>query len=184
MRGNEQFPTARHNVTLPFTRALSGPIDYTICYDHYMNKTTNAHQLAMAAVYYNPLTFLYWYDAPAKYRAGSWPAMQWFDECPTTWDETRAIGGEPGEYVAVARRCGNRWFLGAMTNEEARTIQIPLAFLGEGKWQAMVFADGSRAPEPRRTKVDIARREVDAAAILTVAMQPSGGQAILFERLT
>ncbi len=184
VRGNEQFPSARHNVTLPFTRALSGPIDYTICYDHYMNKTTNAHQLAMAAVYYNPLTFLYWYDAPAKYRTGSWPALHWFDECPTTWDETHPIAGEPGEYVAVARRSGNRWFLGAMTNEEARTIQVPLAFLSEGKWQAMIFADGARAQEPRLTKVDIIRRDVDAAAILTIEMQPSGGQAILFERMT
>ncbi|PNU02307.1 glycoside hydrolase family 97 protein [Novosphingobium guangzhouense] len=182
VRGNEQFPTARHNVTLPFTRALSGPIDYTICYDHYKNLTTNAHQLAMAAVYYNPLTFLYWYDTPAKYRTGSWPALHWFDECPTTWDETHAIDGEPGEYVAVARRNGDRWFLGAMTNEEARTIQIPLAFLGEGKWQAMVFADGARAQEPRLTTVDISRRNVDASATLTVAMQPSGGQAIFFER--
>lgn len=183
VRGNEQFPTAGHNVTLPFTRALSGPIDYTICYDHYMNKTTNAHQLAMAAVYYNPLTFLYWYDAPAKYRTGAWPALRWFDECPTTWDETRAIGGEPGEHVVIARRNGKRWFLGAMTNEEARTIEVPLAFLGEGKWQASIFADGARMEKPHLTQVHISRREVDAATAITIEMQPSGGQAILFERL-
>lgn len=183
VRGNEQFPTARHNVTLPFTRALSGPIDYTICYDHYMNKTTNAHQLAMAAVYYNPLTFLYWYDAPAKYRTGAWPALRWFDECPTTWDETRAIGGEPGEHVVIARRSGKRWFLGAMTNEEARAIEVPLAFLGEGKWQASVFADGARMEKPHLTQVHISRREVDAATVITIEMQPSGGQAILFERM-
>ena len=71
-----------------------------------------------------------------------------------------------------------------MTNEEARTIQVPLGFLGEGKWQANVFGDGARAQEPRLTKVDISTREVNAAAILTVVMQPSGGQAILFERVT
>lgn len=183
VRGNEQFPTARHNVTLPFTRALSGPIDYTICYDHYMNKTTNAHQLAMAAVYYNPLTFLYWYDTPAKYQVGAWPALHWFDECPTTWDETRAISGEPGEYVAVARRSGTRWFFGAMTNEEARAVEVPLNFLGEGKWRATIYADGAQVETPHLTAVDISQHEVDAAATISVKMQPSGGQAILFEKL-
>ncbi|OAN54829.1 glycoside hydrolase family 97 protein [Sphingobium sp. TCM1] len=181
VRGNEQFPTARHNVTLPFTRALSGPIDYTICYDHYKNLTTNAHQLAMAAVYYNPLTFLYWYDVPSKYAVGAWPALQWFDECPTTWDETRAIDGRPGEFVAVARRHGKRWFLGAMTNEDARSITVPLAFLGQGRWQATIFADGAAGQQPRATPVMISRRTVTAGDRLQIAMQPSGGQAVLFE---
>lgn len=182
VRGNEQFPSARHNVTLPFTRALSGPIDYTICYDHYLNKTTNAHQLAMAAVYYNPLTFLYWYDEPVKYLTGSWPALQWFDECPTTWDETHALDGRPGEFVAVARRHGTRWFLGAMTNEQARQIDIPLAFLGEGLWHATIFADGAAAIEPRLTPVTIATRTVGSKDSMTLLMQPSGGQAIMFEQ--
>ncbi|WP_404477995.1 glycoside hydrolase family 97 catalytic domain-containing protein [Novosphingobium sp. BL-52-GroH] len=183
VRGNEQFPTARHNVTLPFTRALAGPIDYTICYDHYKNQTTNAHQLAMAAVYYNPLTFLYWYDTPAKYRIGAWPALRWFDECPTTWDETCPLAGAPGEYVAVARRHGPRWFLGAMTNEEARKIPVSLGFLGEGRWHATIFADGDQAQEARLTRVAISTREVTANDQIEVSMQPSGGQAILFEKL-
>jgi alpha-glucosidase len=181
VRGNEQFPTARHNVTLPFTRALSGPIDYTICYDHYKNLTTNAHQLAMAVIYYNPLTFLYWYDVPSKYAVGAWPALQWFDECPTTWDETRAIDGRPGEFVAVARRHGQRWFLGTMTNEDARSIAVPLTFLGQGRWQATIFADGATGEQPRATPVLISKQTVTADDSLQIAMQPSGGQAILFE---
>lgn len=182
VRGNEQFPAARHNVTLPFTRCLSGPIDYTICYDHYKNQTTNAHQLAMAAVYYNPLTFLYWYDESYKYAAGHWPELAWFDACPTSWDETRGLAGAIGEYVAVARRRGERWFLGAMTNEEERTLSVPLGFLGEGKWQATAYADAAPAPEPRRTPVRIERREVTANDVLTLRLAPSGGQAVLFER--
>jgi alpha-glucosidase len=181
VRGNEQFPTARHNVTLPFTRALSGPIDYTICYDHYMNKTTNAHQLAMAAVYYNPLTFLYWYDAPSKYNSGSWPALQWFDECPTSWDQTHAIAGEPGQFVAVARRHGQRWFLGAMTNEDARQLRISLDFLDKGRWRATIFADGAPGPQPRLTPVVISTKLVASHEQLDIALQSSGGQAILFE---
>jgi alpha-glucosidase len=182
VRGNEQFPTARHNVTLPFTRALSGPIDYTICYDHYRNQTTNAHQLAMAAVYYNPLTFLYWYDEPSKYASGEWPALQWFDECPTSWDESRGLSGEIGEHVVIARRKGDRWFLGAMTNEEARSVPVPLNFLGEGAWIATIFADGTPMPEPRKTKVVISSRTIRSTDTLNISLAPSGGQAVMFSR--
>lgn len=181
VRGNEQFPTARHNVTLPFTRALSGPIDYTICYDHYKNLTTNAHQLAMAAVYYNPLTFLYWYDEPSKYLTGHWPALRWFDECPTSWDETRSLAGEPGEFIVVARRHGARWFLGAMTNEGARAVEFATDFLGGGRWKATLFRDGKPGAEARLTPVTIEEKMVQAGDPLRIEMAPSGGQAILFE---
>jgi len=184
VRGNEQFPTARHNVTLPFTRALAGPIDYTICYAHERNQTTNAHQLAMAAVYYNPLTFLYWYDGPEKYAdAADWPELSWFDDCPTSWDETAALGGAIGEYVVVARRRGKRWFLGAMTNEQARRVPISTGFLGNGRWRATIYADGAAASPARLTKVEISSRELRAGDPLELALAPSGGQAILFERV-
>lgn len=181
VRGNEQFPTATHNVTLPFTRAIAGPIDYTICYANEKNRTTNAHQLAMAAVYYNPLTFLYWYDAPEKYEGREWPELRWFDECPTTWDETRVLAGKIGEYVVVARRHGERWFLGAMTNEKARTLKIPLGFLGRGRRKASIFADGDPGERPVRTPVVIRDAIVDGSGMLTLDLKPGGGQAILFE---
>lgn len=184
VRGNEQFPTARHNVTLPFTRALSGPIDYTICYDHYKNQTTNAHQMAMAAVYYNPLTFLYWYDEPYKYTAGKWPDLEFLDRCPTTWDETRALSGAIGEHVVVARRHGAGWFLGAMTNEEARTLEIPMSFLREGSWTATIFADGATGEKAWQTKVAITRRQIRASDTLQLKLAPSGGQAIIFETIS
>jgi alpha-glucosidase len=180
VRGNEQFPTARHNVTLPFTRAVAGPIDYTICYANEKNQTTNAHQLAMAAVYYNPLTFLYWYDAPEKYD-GAWPDLRWFDECPTTWDETRVLAGEIGEYVVVARRHGARWFLGAMTNEKPRVLKVSLDFLGAGARKASIFADGEPGARPVRTPVVIRETVLDGANTLTLDLKPSGGQAVLFE---
>jgi alpha-glucosidase len=181
VRGNEQFPTARHNVTLPFTRAVAGPIDYTICYANPKNQTTNAHQLAMAAVYYNPLTFLYWYDTPDKYAGRAWPDLRWFDECPTTWDETRALSGAIGEHVMVARRHGKRWFLGAMTNESPRVLKASLGFLGRGRWMATVFADGPAAAKAFETPVVIRKVPVTAATVLSLALAPSGGQAILFE---
>ena len=184
VRGNEQFPTATHNVTLPFTRAVAGPIDYTICYANEKNRTTNAHQLAMAAVYYNPLTFLYWYDAPEKYAGRAWPELRWFDECPTTWDETRVLDGKIGEYVVVARRHGQRWFLGAMTNEAGRTLKVSLDFLGAGKRKASIFADGEPAPKPMKTPVVIREAVLDGSATLTLDLAPSGGQAVLFEAVS
>jgi len=183
VRGNEQFPTARHNVTLPFVRAVAGPIDYTICYAHERNRTTGAHQLAMAVVYYNPLTFLYWYDKPEKYDRG-FPELAWFDECPTTWDETVGLAGAVGEFVVVARRSGRRWFLGAMTDETARALKAPLAFLGGGRWRARVFADGPPGAEPRLTPVEMTARTVTAADVLELQLRPSGGQAVILEPLS
>lgn len=182
VRGNEQFPTARHNVTLPFTRNVAGPIDYTICYAHERNQTTNAHQLAMAVVYYNPLTFLYWYDKPAKYAGREWPELSFFDECPTTWDETRALAGEIGEYVVIARRQGERWFLGAMTNEQGRTLDVSLSFLGAGAWIVHSYADGEPAQPPNQTPVEVQRLQIDARTRLQLQLAPAGGQALRFEK--
>jgi alpha-glucosidase len=181
VRGNEQFPTARHNVTLPFTRNLIGPIDYTICYAHEKNQTTNAHQLAMAVVYYNPLTFLYWYDKPAKYAQGEWPELSFFDECPTTWDETRVLAGEIGEYIVIARRRGQRWFLGAMTNELPRQLNISLSFLAGGTWEAHAYKDGPPGPVANQTAVRVSQQLVTSGQQLKLELAPSGGQAIRFE---
>jgi alpha-glucosidase len=158
---------------------VAGPHDYTICYANSRNQTTNAHQLAMAAVYYNPLTFLYWYDAPEKYATKPWPELRWFDECPTTWDETRALDGRIGEHVLVARRHGRRWFVGAMTNEEGRTLKLDLAFLGQGAWRADIFRDGEPAVPAYRTEVVIEAREVDRSTVMDLHLNPCGGQAIL-----
>lgn len=181
VRGNEQFPTATHNATLPFTRALSGPIDYTICYAHSRNKTTNAHQLAMAAIYYNPLTFLYWYDKPEKYAGREWPELAFFDECPTRWDDTVALSGTIGEHVAVARRSGRKWYLGALTDERARELSVSLDFLGKGKWKARRFADGQRAERAFETPVVLSEEFVQAGDRFALRLAASGGQAVIFE---
>ncbi len=180
VRGNEQFPPARHNVTLAFTRMLAGPLDYTICYANEKNQTTNAHQLAMAAVYYNPLTFLYWYDTPAKYAEAPFPELAWFDRCPTTWDETRALSGVIGEHVVIARRKGREWFLGALANEASHRITIGLDFLGDGAWTAQIFRDGDITHPLYLTPVVIEAKDVGRATRLTLELAASGGQAILF----
>lgn len=181
VRGNEHFPTATHNVTLPFTRAIAGPIDYTICYANPRNQTTNAHQLAMAAVYYNPLTFLYWYDGPEKYAGRAWPELAFFDECPTSWEQTVALSGAIGEHVAVARYARGRWFLGAMTNEKERKLSLSLGFLTKGRWRARRFADGPPGERPFATPVVLTQDIVGPESRLELSLAPSGGQAIIFE---
>jgi len=179
VRGNEHFPTARHNVTLPFTRCLSGPIDYTICNAHPRNQTTRAHQFAMAVVYYNPLTFLYWYDTPERYAGREWPDLAFFDECPTSWDESRGLLGSIGDHVVVARRSGTRWFVGAMTNETPRILRLPLGFLGKGRWHAQVFQDGAPRVAPNDTELLVTRRTVSGERHIDLHLAPSGGQAII-----
>ncbi|MFJ8357802.1 glycoside hydrolase family 97 catalytic domain-containing protein [Streptomyces sp. NPDC093984] len=180
VRGNENFPTATHNVTLPFARNIGGPMDYTICYGQSRDKTTNAHQMAMAAVYYQPLNFLFWYDKPSKYsNPANWPGLPWFNAIPTTWDESRTLAGSIGEYVAVARRNGDTWYLGAMTNETSRTLSIPLSFLGGGTYTATVYADGTPGTNPYQTPVVVSTRTVTSESTLDIAMAGAGGQAII-----
>ncbi|NUO43278.1 MAG: twin-arginine translocation signal domain-containing protein [Streptomyces sp.] len=182
VRGNEQFPTATHNVTLPFARNIGGPLDYTICYGQSRNKTTNAHQMAMAAVYYQPLNFLFWYDKPSKYATpANWPGLPWFNAIPTTWDESRALAGSIGEYAAVARRNGSTWYLGAMTNETARTLSLPLTFLDDDTtYTATIYADGAAGTSPFRTPVVVSTlSSVTSATTLEVAMVEAGGQAVI-----
>jgi alpha-glucosidase len=180
VRGNEHFPTAKHNVTLPFTRNVAGPADYTICYAQDRNRTTNAHQLALAAILYSPVMFLYWYDSPQKYAAGEWPELKWFDECPADWDETRALAGKIGEYAIVARRKGPRWFVGAATDESGRSLRLPLKFLGPGVWNASIYADGAETAPAYKTPVVISERQVTAADVLDLKLNAAGGQALLF----
>ncbi|KOG34486.1 glycoside hydrolase family 97 protein [Streptomyces resistomycificus] len=181
VRGNEQFPTATHNVTLPFARNVGGPMDYTICYGQSRNQTTNNHQMAMAAVYYQPLNFLYWYSTPTSYATtANWPGLAWFDAVPTTWDESTTLTGSIGEYIAVARRSGTTWFLGAMTNETARTLSVPLDFLDSGvSYTATIYADGTAGTAPRATPTVVSTRTVTSSTTLSMAMTSAGGQAVI-----
>lgn len=177
-RGNEHFPTPRHNVTLPFCRFSGGPADYTICYRHAKNQTTSAHQIAMAAVYYSPLQLIYWYMKPENY-VGRDAELEFFDRVSTVWDDTVGIDGKIGEFAAVARRKGAEWFVGAMTNEDARTVRIPLSFLEKGKtYQATVFRDGLKADGDLFTSIVREEIRVDAATELDEKLLATGGVAV------
>jgi alpha-glucosidase len=175
IRGNEEMPDATHNVILPFTRFLAGAADYTICYYDSRIKTTHAHQLAMAAVYYSPLQFLYWYDQPSAYHGE--PEIEFFDNVKTVWDDTKVLDGEIGEYVTIARRSGEEWFVGTMTNNDARKINTSLDFLDSGKkYVANIYTDDDAVQT--RTKVHVTRVIVDSKSVLPFLLKASGGCAI------
>ncbi|WP_256011862.1 glycoside hydrolase family 97 protein [Desertivirga xinjiangensis] len=175
IRGNEEMPDATSNTVLPFTRMIAGAGDYTICYYDSRIKTSHAHQLALAVVYYSPLQTLYWYDTPDKYQGE--PEIEFFDKVPTTWDETKVLGGRPGEYVSTARRNGEDWFLGTITNNEKRTVKVSLDFLPKGKkYTATIYADDPSVQT--RTKVGVTEMSVTNKTVLDVKLAASGGHAM------
>jgi alpha-glucosidase len=183
--------TPEHTVTLPFTRMLAGPMDFTPGGFRHSTKAafkprdtaplvmgTRAHQLAMMVVYQSPLQVLC--DSPYSYRGQK--GIEFLKVVPTTWDETRALDGAIGEYVTIARRQGNRWFLGSMTNSDPRTLKVPLDFLGKGQYRVHLFAD---TPESADAPDSVAEttRLATAADVLTLPLAPAGGVAAWFEPL-
>lgn len=175
--------TATHNVTLPFTRMLVGPMDYTpggfrnVRPADFKNQfilptvqTTRGQALAMYVVYDSPLSMVS--DSPITYAAS--PAgLDFVSATPTTWDETRVLSGEIGQSIVIARRKGADWWVGAMTNESGRTVKVPLAFLGAGTFQADIREDGAE-PTALKTRT----QAVTAKQTLSLTLAPSGGGVV------
>jgi len=182
--------TPRHNVTLPFTRMVPGPMDYTpgamvnahkknfsVSWDRPMSMTTRVQQMAMYVVYESPLQMLA--DNPSNYLRNA-ECLAFMAHVPTTWDETHALAGEVGEYVAVARRKGDKWYVGAMNGEKARDLTLDLSFLPEGTWQVTLFEDGVNAP---RYAQDYRKRVITLSGrSLKIRMDTGGGWAGVFEK--
>lgn len=176
IRGNECMPTADENLILPFTRMLAGAGDYTICYYNSRIKTTHAHQLAASVVFYSPWQFLFWYDRPSYFQGE--PEIEFFDHLPTVWDDTRVIHGKIGEYITIARKSGDEWYVGSMNGLNHSKLKIPLTFLEKDKrYAAHIFSDAD-PDDKTRTHVKISRYLVDSSVLLNADMPPSGGQAI------
>jgi alpha-glucosidase len=182
--------TPEHDVTIPFTRMLAGPMDYTPgCFNNAtreqfvardvnpMCQGTRAHQLAMYVVFQSPLVMLS--DYPEIYDHN--PGMEFLDRVPTVWDETKVLNGDPSQYVTMARRHGGDWYLGAMTNWDTRDLKIPLSFLGAGEFEAQIFADGADA-DKFATRVAISKKQVKAGDTLALHLAPGGGAAVIFKR--
>ena len=178
--------TAGHNVTIPFTRMLLGPMDYTpggfralapaefpgrVRLKSPYVQTTRGHGLAMYVIYDNPVAMVA--DSPDVYVRPDGkltPGADFLKLVPASWDETRFIGGEVGEYVVLARRKGRTWYVGAMTNEEPRKVNVPLVFLSERKGSAIVWTDGSDM-----NHVDRRTLAIDRTTVLTLPLAGSGG---------
>jgi alpha-glucosidase len=180
IRGNEQFPTPAQNATLPFTRYVAGPGDYTVCYYDSRIKGTHAHQLAMGVVSFSPLQWIYWYDVPSEFN--NEPELEFFRELPTVWDDTKVVNGSISEYATIARQSGDDWFIGTINNQVARTLQIPLEFLSEGAdYLAHIYSDDNSVPTA--TDVRVTRMLVDSSTTLSAPLVSGGGQAVWIERV-
>ena len=189
-----------HHVMLPFTRMLSGPLDYTPgTFDIlFLNtkdsprrqkwndqdkgnsrvNTTLAKQLANWVILYSPLQMAS--DMIENYEGH--PAFQFFRDFDPDCDESKALAGEPGEFVAIVRKAKGNYFLGAATNEKPRTLEIKLDFLELGKqYKAVIYADGENADwKSNPTDYRITEQTVTSENTLNIRMAAGGGQAISF----
>jgi alpha-glucosidase len=138
---------------------------------------TRCHQLAMFVVYESPLMMVC--DDPGAYR--NQPGLNFIRTVPTSWDETKAIDGQVGEYIVIARKRGDDWYLGAMTNWTARDIRIPLSFLGQGEYKAEMYKDGPDA-DRHPTEVTSATQAVTARDSFSVRLARGGGFVVRFQK--
>lgn len=177
------FVTPKHNVTLPFTRMVAGPMDYTPGAmvnlhekDHKINFNlpasvgTRCHQLGMYVVYESPLQMLA--DSPSNYYREP-ECMEFLSQVPVVWDETRVLKASVGEYIVVARRSGDTWFIGGMTGEKGQKFEIDLDFIKGNKtltcWEDGVNVELNANDFARRS------RKVKQGDKLTINMYDGGG---------
>ena len=180
--------TPTHKATLPFTRMLAGPMDFTpggfrqstvktfrpIGEAGPMVMGTRANELAMPVVYFSAFTVMC--DSPGAYRAS--PAgLDFWKGIPTSWDETKVIDGFPGEYVVIARRSGRNWYIGGLNGDAPRAVEIPLAFLGSGEYTAKIYLDaedsGDRPEHLAERQATVTGRDK-----LSANMVSGGGYAV------
>ena len=177
----------KYDVTIPFIRMLAGPMDYTqgamrnaIRSNYFpvnsepMSQGTRCHQLATYVIFESPLNMLC--DNPSNYRREA-ECTNFIADIPTVWDKTVALDGKVGEYVAIARQHGNDWYVGALTNWDARELTLDLSFLGEGNYTLELFKDGINADRAARDyKKEVI--SVPADRKVTIKMAPGGGWAV------
>jgi alpha-glucosidase len=180
--------TPEHNLTLAFTRALAGPMDYTPGgFDNVtraefeprskkpMVMGTRAHQLALYVVFESGFEMVS--DYPEAYQGQK--DFEFIRAVPNVWDETEVAGGRPGEFISVARRKGREWYVGAITGWRGAEVDLPLEFLGHGNYVAEIYADASDAADrPKHTT--ITQQPVTPGTVLRLKLASGGGAAIRF----
>jgi len=180
--------TPEHELIVPFTRMLAGPVDFhsgsfrNVTEEQFrprnvapLTKGTRARQLARYVVYENGLPMMS--DSPSAYRGQ--PGLGLLVEMPVAWDATKALAGEVGRYIAIARRDGERWYVGCMTDSQARTLSLPLGFLGRGRYAVEVWSDDAAHPD-KPSRLLYRKADVTSSNTLDVAMAPAGGQVLRF----
>lgn len=174
-----------HTAILPFTRMLAGPLDYTpgvldVTFERYRAdrriRSTLAKELALMVVLFSPLQMAA--DLTENYEGN--PALAFIETLPTTWDETRVPHAAIGDYVTIARRKGDEWYVGSLTDEHARGLRLPLTFLSPDRtYTAHIYADAKDADwETKPMAVRIAKVSVTSKDTLKLKLARSGGQAI------
>jgi alpha-glucosidase len=174
----------RYAVSIPFIRMMAGPMDYTPgamrnsnkanfrpINDMPMSQGTRCHQLAMYVVYEAPLQMLS--DNPTIYMKEQ-ECTDFITKVPTTFEETVALDGKVGEYAALARKKGNTWYVGAMSNWTTRSLTLDFSFLGDGVYEAVIFKDGVNAD---RDATDYKREilKISSTDKLNIQLSPGGG---------
>ncbi len=182
----------RYVVSIPFIRMMAGPMDYTPGAMRNSNKAnfrpinsnpmsqgTRCQQLAMYVVFEAPLQMLS--DNPTVYIKEQ-ECTDFITKIPTTFDETVSLDGKVGEYAALARKKGDTWFVGAMTNWTARDLTLDLSFLGKGSYEATIFKDGINSD---RDATDYKKEvlKISSDDKLRIQLAPGGGWAARIERL-
>ena len=175
-----------YDVTFPFIRMMAGPVDctqgamrnatrsnYHPVYNEPMSQGTRCRQLAQYVVFESPLNMLC--DSPSNYSKET-ECMEFISTVPTVWDETRALCGEVGKYIAMARRSGEEWYVGGMTDWNERTLTLDLSFLPQGVYSVELYRDGVNAD---RRASDYKKEVFDLPlnGLLKVKMAPGGGFA-------
>lgn len=173
-----------YDVTMPFIRMVAGPIDYTQGamrnstkksyfpnYSEPMSQGTRCHQLAEYIIFESPLNMLC--DNPSNYMSED-ESTKFIAKIPTTWNNTISLNGEIAKYVTIARQKGDVWYVGALNNWDARSLDLDLSFLGDGQFSAEVFRDGANANRAAR---DYKREviEIPASKKLKISMASGGG---------
>ncbi len=177
----------QHDVDVAYTRALAGPVDYHLggfraaTRDKFQPRDerpevlgTRCHQLALYVVYENPMPMVC--DYPEAYEGQ--PGFDFLERVPTTWDETRFVVGEPGEYIVVARRSGKDWYLGGITNWSKRDLKLRLGFLGKATFTASLYTDGP-LDGSNPNELHVSTHTVTPAQTLDVKMMSGGGVAAI-----
>lgn len=186
----DSLATPEMAVTLPYTRMFTGPMDYTpgamrnaqkadfrAIFDNPMSMGTRCQQLAMYVIFDAPLQMLS--DNPTAYEKNK-ECLDFIDKVPTTWDQTIPLSGEVGEYVAMARKKGNQYFVGAMTNWQARDLTINFSFLPAGTHRIVIFQDGVNA-DRNGTDFKKVEKTITRKDKLTIHLAPGGGWAARIE---